>query len=76
MSRILWNSAVNKAPLSAKSNRVIGGKAPSFYLKSIEQNHRMPSDRLDEILRTHQINPDRLDPTIRGVHSQSGRQVA
>ncbi len=57
LSRALWNSAVNKAPLSAKSNRVIGGKAPSVYLKCIEQNHRMATDRLDEILRSHQIDP-------------------
>jgi hypothetical protein len=57
LSRALWNSAVNKAPLSAKSNRVIGGKAPSLYLKAIEQNHGMASDRLDEILRSHQIEP-------------------
>ena len=57
LRRTLWNSAVNKAPLSAKTNRVIGGKAPSVYLKSIEQNHQMPNDRLDEILRSHQIDP-------------------
>ena len=57
LSRTLWNSAVNKAPLSAKSNRVIGGKAPSHYLKGIEQNHHMASDRLDAILLSHQINP-------------------
>ena len=56
LGRALWNSAVNKAPLSAKSNRVVGGKAPSVYLKSIEQNHQMASERLDEILRSHQIN--------------------
>ena len=60
LSRTLWNSAVNKAPLSAKSNRVIGGKAPSLYLKGIEQNHGMESDRLDAILRSHQINPTLL----------------
>ncbi len=57
LSRTLWNSAVNKAPLSSRSNRVIGGKAPSVYLNSIEQNHQMPGDRLDEILRSHQIEP-------------------
>jgi len=57
LSRSLWNSAVNKAPLSAKSNRVLGGKAPSLYLKAIEQNQHMARDRLDEILRSHQIEP-------------------
>ncbi len=57
LKRDLWNSAVNKAPLSAKSNRIVGGKAPSLYLKSIEQNHGMSSDRLDEILRSHKVDP-------------------
>jgi hypothetical protein len=57
LSRTLWNSAVNKAPLSARSNRAIGGKAPSVYLKSIEQNHQMSNGRIDEILRSHQIDP-------------------
>lgn len=33
-----WNSIINKTPLSAKSNRMIGGKAPSEYLKNIEKN--------------------------------------
>jgi hypothetical protein len=60
LGRTLWNSAVNKAPLSAKSNRVLGGKVPSVYLRSIEQNHQMASDRLDEILRSHQIDPSLL----------------
>jgi hypothetical protein len=57
LSRTLWNSAVNKAPLSAKSNRVIGGRPPSQYLRSIEQSYGMPTERLDEILRSHQIDP-------------------
>ncbi|HKI20793.1 MAG TPA: hypothetical protein VKA15_23075, partial [Isosphaeraceae bacterium] len=28
-----WNSIVNKAPLSGRTNRIIGGKAPSEYLR-------------------------------------------
>jgi hypothetical protein len=55
--RSLWNSAVNKSPLSAKSNRIIGGKAPSSYLSGIEKGSKMEPARLDEILRTHQIAP-------------------
>jgi hypothetical protein len=53
----LWNSSVNKAPLSAKTNRAIGGRAPSEYLRSIERNHDLSPNRLDEILRTHRIDP-------------------
>jgi len=58
--RSLWNSSVNKAPLSAKTNRIIGGKAPSVYLANIEKKSNMDSARLDEILRTHKITPEIL----------------
>jgi len=58
--RSLWNSSVNKAALSAKTNRIIGGKAPSVYLTNIEKQSRMDSSRLDEILKTHKIAPDLL----------------
>lgn len=59
-SRGLWNSSVNKAPLSAKTNRKIGGKAPSVYLANIEKDSEMDSSRLDDILKTHKIAPDLL----------------
>ena len=58
--RSLWNSSVNKAPLSSKTNRIIGGKAPSVYLNNIEKQSNMDSPRLDEILKTHKIAPDLL----------------
>ena len=58
--RSLWNSSVNKAPLSAKTNRIIGGKAPSTYLTNIEKQSNMDSHRLDEILKNHKITPDLL----------------
>ncbi len=52
-----WNSVVNKAPLSARTNRIIGGYAPSAYIASLTKNHAVASDRLDDILTTHLINP-------------------
>jgi hypothetical protein len=58
--RSLWNSSVNKAPLSAKTNRIIGGKAPSTYLANIEKQSNMDRYRLDDILKTHKIAPDLL----------------
>lgn len=54
-----WNSVVNKAPLTAKTNRTIGGSAPSVYAKSLEKKLGS-TDRLDEILRTHLIDPSLL----------------
>jgi len=54
----LWNSSVNKAPLSARTNRIIGGKAPSEYLAAIEKYHSMSRERLDEILSSHRIRAE------------------
>ena len=50
------DSIVNKTPLTARTNRSIGGDAPSAYLDRIE----VPRDRLDEYLRTHLIDPAHL----------------
>lgn len=55
--RFKWNSVINKAPLSARTNRIIGGKAPSSYLASLEKNHHISRDRLDEIITSHQASP-------------------
>ncbi len=56
----VFNSIVNKTPLSAASNRFIGGDAPSSYLKRIERRHAMSPEALDAILRTHLIEPEHL----------------
>ncbi|MEI6233683.1 MAG: DUF262 domain-containing protein [Planctomycetota bacterium] len=56
----VYDSIVNKTPLSKKSNILIGGDAPSVYLKRIESKHGLTSDRLDAILRTHLIEPQFL----------------
>ena len=55
----VYNSIINKTPLSARTNRIIGGVAPSTYLarleKGGEQNPPIAADRLESILRTHEI---------------------
>ncbi|HCH64971.1 MAG TPA: hypothetical protein DFR83_19360, partial [Deltaproteobacteria bacterium] len=55
-----WNSVVNKAPLTARTNRIIGGKAPSYYLSKIEENQGIGSERLNTILASHLISPTLL----------------
>ena len=52
-----WTSIVNKAPLTARTNRILGGHAPSSYLASIESRQRVASDRLDAIVGSHQLDP-------------------
>jgi hypothetical protein len=57
LPRERWNSVVNKAPLSARTNRIIGGHKPSTYLATLEKAHSVEAHRLDEILRSHLIEP-------------------
>ena len=52
------DSIINKTPLTARTNRSIGGQAPSEYLEYIEA--KVPRDKLDEYLRTHLIDPAHL----------------
>jgi hypothetical protein len=57
ISRGRMNSIVNKTPLSARTNRIIGGRAPSAYLKTLEGQAKIGEGAMDEILRTHVIEP-------------------
>jgi len=51
------DSIVNKTPLSARTNRMIGGNAPGHYLGRMEKSAGIDAGRMDEILRTHLIDP-------------------
>jgi hypothetical protein len=55
-----WNSVVNKAPLSYKTNRSIGGHKPSTYLNGLTKNHAVTKERLCDILGSHLIDPQLL----------------
>ncbi len=48
---------VNKTPLSAKTNRMIGGNAPSVYLERLQKSADITPARMDEILGSHVIDP-------------------
>lgn len=67
----VFDSIINKTPLSYRTNRIIGGVAPSEYLSKLEQGDSTtpPIDRtrLDEYLISHLIDPallraDRFEP--------------
>ncbi|ABD42650.1 protein of unknown function DUF262 [Methanospirillum hungatei JF-1] len=58
--RELWNSVINKAPLSSRTNRVIGGYKPSTYIESIQKQEKISPDRLDEIFLSHLIDPGKI----------------
>ncbi|MDQ1923592.1 GmrSD restriction endonuclease domain-containing protein [Massilia pseudoviolaceinigra] len=56
----VFDSIINKTPLSKLSNMSVGGDAPSVYLKRIETSTGLSSADLDEILRTHLLEPEHL----------------
>lgn len=60
----IYDSIINKTPLSFRTNRIIGGVAPSEYLAKLEkgdtQTPTIERKRLDEYLCTHLINPNIL----------------
>ena len=54
--RSKWNSIVNKTPISASSNREIGGVAPSAYLGKLEKKGSVLTSDLDGYVETHWID--------------------
>ena len=55
--RTTYESIVNKTVISARTNRMIGGKAPSEYLSRMQREAKMKPERMDEILASHAIDP-------------------
>ncbi len=64
-----WNSIINKTPLSYRTNREIGGVAPSKYLSKIEKKGQVTEWVLDSYLESHWLDvlecrQDRFDEFI------------
>jgi hypothetical protein len=53
----LCNSIVNKTPLSAKTNRIIGGNAPSVYLEKMQRSAGISGEQMNILLKSHAIGP-------------------
>ena len=53
----LFNSIINKTPIDAKTNQIIGGKAPSRYLPQLLQSN----NDLSRVLEAHWLNPELLE---------------
>jgi len=56
----VYNSIINKTPLSARTNRIIGGNLPSTYIDRLQRICNISEARMDEILRSHLIDPAAL----------------
>ncbi|MFC5222059.1 hypothetical protein [Bifidobacterium leontopitheci] len=55
-----WNSIVNKTPITAHTNRVVGGAAPSEYMDNIERDGHVTQEDLDRFLATHLVDVDAM----------------
>ncbi len=51
------DSIVNKTPLAARTNRIIGNDPPSKYLARLQKHAGIEEVRMDDILRSHVIEP-------------------
>lgn len=61
----IYDSIINKTPLGYRTNRIIGGAAPSMYVGRLEAGKEkeiqsIPRATLDGFLRSHLIDPDLL----------------
>lgn len=55
-----YDCVVNKTPISARANRMIGGVAPSVYLEKLRKSNQTTDDRQRQILVSHLIDPEAL----------------
>lgn len=57
----IFDSIINKTPLSFRTNRIIGGVSPSEYLTKLEKGDKqtpaIERDQLDAYIRSHLIEP-------------------
>lgn len=64
INRTRWNSIVNKSPLSSRTNKLIGGNAPSIYLHKIEREGHVAGVDLNNWVSSHLIDVDDLRGNI------------
>jgi hypothetical protein len=57
----IYDSIINKTPLAYRTNRIVGGVAPSIYLSKLETGNAetppITSQNLDQYLASHLIDP-------------------
>lgn len=60
IARARYDTIINKTPLSYKTNRAIGGDAPSQYLSNLSAHGGVSDAAIDDHLRSHLIDPQTL----------------
>ncbi|MBI4305682.1 MAG: DUF262 domain-containing protein [Chloroflexi bacterium] len=84
-----YNSIINKAALSARTNRQIGGRAPSIYLPTLQREAGIEPTQMNQILLSHRILPDslradqfwdfyaaRAEELLKLIESATGKSIA
>ena len=51
-----YNSILNKTPLSARTNRIIGGKAPSIYIEQLAKKAEVSEKTILASIETHRVS--------------------
>lgn len=84
-----YNSIINKTAISARTNRQIGGRAPSDYLPAVERSAGIEQQSMDEILHSHCIGPEkartddfwgffaeRTEMLLQRIEAATGKKIA
>jgi hypothetical protein len=70
-----YNSILNKTPLSARTNRIIGGKAPSIYIEQLAKKAEVSEKTILSSIETHRVSISDLQKDDFESHLES-RAVA
>lgn len=84
----VFNSIINRTPLTKRTNIILGGRAPSEYLERLRDKHDVSEDLENRVLRSHLIDPERLraddfegffearrDALLRAIEKATGKPV-
>lgn len=61
LNRDIYNPIVNKTPLTARTNGVIGGRAPSEYLERLANSAGVDTDTIRKHVSTHLADADLME---------------
>lgn len=60
IEKAVYDSIINKTAISARTNRLIGARAPSDYLKRLVEKDGLPESEITEVLASHCIPAEAL----------------
>ena len=52
--------SIEKTSLSGRTNRIVGGEAPSKYLVRLQKHAEVSDDEFQNILKSHVLSPELL----------------